>query len=432
MTIKEVEKLTGMTAKSIRLYESKGLIQIERDENNSYRNFSKENVKQLKFIKMLRYLDFSIQEIKELIDADDSIVKAAMEKKLDIYLETEEIIKEKKYLCRSIANDYDKENWDKLVEENIEFIEFTESEEYADMKKTIKELEEIQYEPFATKVFGTLMFLGPVLSLILNYIEKDYKTLKYIIPLSLISMVFITLMWKDYFDKRSKNKRLQKKKNKGGWLYIPGIIALFLGLFLIFAIVESIGGVIYEPENYLFTQSGNFKMRMVVLVGLMLIILIMDIISKISKNDAWDIGIIGLIRKHKIIFTLVSVIALYFAVTDVTYVTKNKIIYHSWNHPIGVTYSYSDVEEINTGYKGGTDKGDFYYKVNLGDRWINFDLTVPNPEIERYNETYTEIDEFDEALMKNNPKKVSSHENEEYATLDKKYIELFGRVIDRK
>lgn len=43
-----------------------------------------------------------------------------------------------------------------------------------------------------------------------------------------------------------------------------------------------------------------------------------------------------------------------------------------------------------------------------------------------------EIDEFDELLMKYNPKKTSSHENEEYSGLDERYIKLLGRVIDRK
>lgn len=37
MQIKDVEKLTGLTAKSIRFYEAKGLIKVERNEENSYR-----------------------------------------------------------------------------------------------------------------------------------------------------------------------------------------------------------------------------------------------------------------------------------------------------------------------------------------------------------------------------------------------------------
>ena len=51
MKINDVEKLTGLTQKAIRLYESKGLIQISRSENG-YRNYSQENVNTLKTIKL--------------------------------------------------------------------------------------------------------------------------------------------------------------------------------------------------------------------------------------------------------------------------------------------------------------------------------------------------------------------------------------------
>lgn len=34
MTIKDVEKITGLTAKSIRYYEDKGLLKVERNEEN--------------------------------------------------------------------------------------------------------------------------------------------------------------------------------------------------------------------------------------------------------------------------------------------------------------------------------------------------------------------------------------------------------------
>ena len=64
MTIKDVEKITGLTAKSIRYYEDKGLIKVERNEENSYRTYSEANVERLKWIKLLRYLEFSIEEIR--------------------------------------------------------------------------------------------------------------------------------------------------------------------------------------------------------------------------------------------------------------------------------------------------------------------------------------------------------------------------------
>ena len=138
MTINEVEKEVGITAKSIRLYEAKGLINIERNEKNSYRNFSEENIRQLKFIKIMRYLDFSILEIKELIGAKDEIIKEAVERKVCEYSEKEQKIKQKKFLCDNLIKNYDKEKMDEWIESNIEFINYTESEEYAEIKNTLK------------------------------------------------------------------------------------------------------------------------------------------------------------------------------------------------------------------------------------------------------------------------------------------------------
>ena len=54
MTIKEVEKRTGLTAKTIRYYEKEGLLQVKRDKNNSYRNYSEDDVLLLKKIKLFQ------------------------------------------------------------------------------------------------------------------------------------------------------------------------------------------------------------------------------------------------------------------------------------------------------------------------------------------------------------------------------------------
>ncbi|HEL1757405.1 TPA: MerR family transcriptional regulator [Streptococcus suis] len=55
MQVKDVEKLTGLSTKAIRLYEEKGLIEVARNPLNDYRDYSEENVRQLRLIKLLRY-----------------------------------------------------------------------------------------------------------------------------------------------------------------------------------------------------------------------------------------------------------------------------------------------------------------------------------------------------------------------------------------
>ncbi|MDG4499891.1 MerR family transcriptional regulator [Streptococcus suis] len=40
MRVKDVERLTGLSTKAIRLYEEKGLISVERNPVNDYRDYS--------------------------------------------------------------------------------------------------------------------------------------------------------------------------------------------------------------------------------------------------------------------------------------------------------------------------------------------------------------------------------------------------------
>ena len=63
MKINEVEKITGLTQKAIRLYESQGLIKILRDENG-YRNYSRADIKLFQRIKLFRSVGISISDIK--------------------------------------------------------------------------------------------------------------------------------------------------------------------------------------------------------------------------------------------------------------------------------------------------------------------------------------------------------------------------------
>ena len=65
MRIKEVEERTGLTAKAICLYESKGLLNVARDNENDYRDYTEEDVERLKMIAFVREMDISIPGIKD-------------------------------------------------------------------------------------------------------------------------------------------------------------------------------------------------------------------------------------------------------------------------------------------------------------------------------------------------------------------------------
>jgi DNA-binding transcriptional MerR regulator len=81
MRIKEAEQRTGLTAKAIRLYESKGLLKPARETENDYRDYTEEDVARLKTIAILRKLDVPVKTIKEWTDGEtelrDILQKAA-------------------------------------------------------------------------------------------------------------------------------------------------------------------------------------------------------------------------------------------------------------------------------------------------------------------------------------------------------------------
>lgn len=78
MTIKEVEQLLSVSRANIRFYEKEGLLTTTRKTNN-YRDYSEENVQELKKIILFRKLGFTIDEIKQLQNGQIHLSDAAAE-----------------------------------------------------------------------------------------------------------------------------------------------------------------------------------------------------------------------------------------------------------------------------------------------------------------------------------------------------------------
>ncbi len=70
MTVNEVETRTGLDRATVRYYESQGLVSPAR-EPNGYRSYSEADVQKLQKVRLLRALDFSIEDIRSM-DADGS------------------------------------------------------------------------------------------------------------------------------------------------------------------------------------------------------------------------------------------------------------------------------------------------------------------------------------------------------------------------
>ncbi len=68
--IGQAAKRSGVSAANIRYYEKEGLIPARGTGDNSYRIYSDADVHQLRFIRLLRSLDMSLDEVRILLGLD--------------------------------------------------------------------------------------------------------------------------------------------------------------------------------------------------------------------------------------------------------------------------------------------------------------------------------------------------------------------------
>lgn len=91
MKIKEVEAITGITKQNIRYYERQGLLNPGRDKENDYREYSENDLRTLKLVKLFRKLDMPIEEIRKLLQKDVGVQNAVTEQRERLKKEQERL-----------------------------------------------------------------------------------------------------------------------------------------------------------------------------------------------------------------------------------------------------------------------------------------------------------------------------------------------------
>lgn len=103
MKIGEVEKMTGLTAKAIRLYEKKKLLSVDRTDSD-YRDYNENDIKRLMTIKNFRLTGMSLSQIKLWVDgivSDKELIKQRMSE-----IDRENEAAEEMYrLCKKMLTD---------------------------------------------------------------------------------------------------------------------------------------------------------------------------------------------------------------------------------------------------------------------------------------------------------------------------------------
>ena len=180
MRINEVEKLVGITKKNIRFYEEMGLITPARNEENRYRDYSEEDVENLKKIKLLRSLSVPIDEIAKLQNGYLTLEDCMRRHR--IFLDREEHnIRQKKSICSKIEDE--KEQLNTLDTEQY-FLKMKEMEDEGVRFMNVKHVDKKRKAPVVAAIVMIIMMLVFAGLMIWGYIVDP-------IPIFVIAVVMI-------------------------------------------------------------------------------------------------------------------------------------------------------------------------------------------------------------------------------------------------
>lgn len=437
MKIKDVEKLTGLTAKSIRHYESKGLLQVERDEGNSYRSYTEENVQELRKIRLLRFLDFSIEQIREIQQMNAAEIKEVLLDKAESLEDQSQDLEIKRDLCQTLSKDGISN--DAVVEEYNELFDVLGEEGQDDLAECLKDLR----CPSITEVIAeTAIFSGPILWLFLNIHNQVWSVLMLNALLAVLSTAVITGIWMNYLRKRQYQPKRVKKNNYATWYLLPAaIISCILGIVMVVLLMIQIGKIL-APQEWLFYQMKPWAETLLIALIMIPVMLFVSVLlvwlrRKFGKKE--EIEVLGweTFRKYWYFVVLGWIVAVYLCLSSVTYVTEDQIIVHSPLCPQGKSYAYGDVSKVQAGFGQKAvslhreqRRGTFFYMVTIGGKRIVFMQPSVNEDISRYEEdTYLELEEFDQRLMEHGVDKESDETGYENCDFDKQYVDRFRRII---
>ena len=158
LKIDDISKLTGLSKRSIRFYESKELLNPKRSDAN-YRLYDENDITRLFLIRFLKELDFPIESIKEILLSDQS-----NESILKTYVETlkKEVSRKKKIISEVKKIIHKKQ----MMTDKNAFNEF---------KKSLVEKNNVQYGPEIEETYGQEA-LNESNERFMSLSEKEYES----------------------------------------------------------------------------------------------------------------------------------------------------------------------------------------------------------------------------------------------------------------
>ena len=186
MNINEVEVVTGLTRANIRYYEKEGLIEVERLDNK-YRNYSSENIRELRKIILLRRLGLSVDTIRN-IKCGQADMEQALEERMENAGDEAEELLTAKAICKKMLDEHIRfEDLDAM-----KYIELFESGRTDILKRDVPEKGHPWRRFFA--MYTDMFFYGAVLNLIFLLAGRDC-TITISLDILFTALVIITMFF---------------------------------------------------------------------------------------------------------------------------------------------------------------------------------------------------------------------------------------------
>ena len=188
MTIKDVEERTGLSRSNIRFYEKEKLIEPSRNESNGYRDYSENDVQNIKKIAYLRTLGISIEDIRNII-SEKVTLQEMLEKQKEVLKNQITDLNKAKLMCEKML-DEESISYEKLqVEQYV-----TDLHDYWKDNRTVFKLDSVSF----LYIWGSMLTWTMITSLCLIIGALSYSKLPTEIPVQWSKGVATSLVNKNW------------------------------------------------------------------------------------------------------------------------------------------------------------------------------------------------------------------------------------------
>ena len=113
-TTGELAEIAGITYKSIRIYVEKGLLTPDKITESGYKLFSRRSVEKMQRILMFKYLDFTLEEIGQMLEYEN--IQESLGKQLELIELKITHLNQIKKAVEDMQSLSDEKNWDKMLD----------------------------------------------------------------------------------------------------------------------------------------------------------------------------------------------------------------------------------------------------------------------------------------------------------------------------